>query len=106
MTIEQQPSRLDADDRGSAQNAMPRAARTARKRARKADGKVGRMSASVGNQHERQTRGIESGLRNFLAQPSLDREQKLNAAGAGAHQRQSRAPVTREHAIHAAPRNA
>src|SRR5262249_34959765 len=42
---------------------------------------------------------VEAGAYALAAQPPLDRQQKLDAAGAGAHERQPTAILAREHAL-------
>ena len=54
---------------------------------------------STGYQHERQP-PASSPARDLAPQPALDREQKLDPAGAGADQRHTRAPLARAHARH------
>src|SRR5262249_12724147 len=49
-------------------------------------------------QHERQSTGIEARLRDLAAQPTLDRKQKLDAAGASADERDARASLPRQYA--------
>ena len=95
-TGKDQPSRLDADD-GRCRNDRNPARRQDGTEAHAKRGWKGRQeSLGIGDQHERQTRGLESGLRNFVAQPSFDRQQQLDTAGPRTNQRQRVPPVALE----------